>query len=649
MKSDEHNGKSNRILCVLLILPVLASFSGSSFSQNNQATDSIKRFCIEKINTVFVIPEIQSSIIATGNQFNLIDVRQLTASRTDIFLDSLKQRASRRLVTRTIYDLIIVRQQPSDIKSITSQSDKNYLEFSGKKIRRVEIRRLSVFGTNINNPLFYYPSRLESFLNKTHFNTNENIIRKNLLFKEGDTLSPLILSDNERILRQLPFIDDARVLVIPVSDEEADILVITKDVYSLSARIDFKSIERGSVSLFDKNIFGMGHEFGIDIPYDDRFTDSPGFGVRYLINNISKSFINLNLYYLDGLGERSFGFDLGRSLVSSATKYAGGISLKRTYTTEDLDSLPEPEPLKYNLQNYWISRSFLINRTAVSRIIIGARYINNNVFAKPFILPNSYYKLQTYSLFLGSIAFSVQKYYKTNLIYSYGRTEDVPHGGLYRITAGREINEFKKRTYLGVDLSIGESNRKLGYFYGSAALAAFLNYKKTEQGILRLQLNYFSNLMNADRYRIRNFINLEFTRGFDRYSDERISFVYDHGFAGFRNDSVSGLQRLSASIESVFFSPLNFYGFRFAFFAHADMSILAESNEIIGNGFFLSGIGAGVRIRNDNLILNTLQVRFTFYPSLPPYSRTNYLKISGEQLLRPPDFNSGQPQIIQYR
>lgn len=649
MKSDEHNGKSNRILCVLLILPVLSSFSGSSFSQNNSAIDTLGRFCIQKINTEFIIPDIQRSIIDIVDQSHLINARQQTADRTDIFLDSLRLKASRRLVTRTIYDLVIVRQQPADIKSITSQSDKNYLEFSGKRIRRVEIRRLSVFGTNINNPLLYDPSRLESVLNKTHFNTNENIIRKNLLFKEGDTLSPLVLSDNERLLRQLPFIDDARVLVIPVSGEEADILVITKDIYSLSAKIDFKSIERGSVSVFDKNIFGMGHEFGIDIPYDDRFTDSPGFGVRYFINNISRSFINLNMYYIDGLGERSFGFDLGRSLISSATKYAGGISLKRTYTTEDLDSLPEPEPLKYNLQNYWISRSFLVNREAVSRIIIGARYTNNNVFSKPFILPNSYYKLQTYSLFLGSVAFSVQKYYKTSLIYSYGRTEDVPHGGLYRITAGREINEFKKRTYLGVDISIGESNRELGYFYASAALAAFLNNNRTEQGTLRLQLNYFSNLMNAGRYRIRNFVNMEYTRGFDRYSDERISFIYDHGFAGFRNDSVSGLQRLSASIESVIFSPLNLYGFRFAFFAHANMSVLAESNEIIGNGFFLSGIGAGVRIRNDNLIFNTLQVRLTFYPSLPPYSRTNYLQISGEQLLRSPDFNSGQPQIIHYR
>ncbi len=91
-------------------------------------------------------------------------------------------------------------------------------------------------------------------MNKTHFNTNENIIRKNLLFSEGDTISPLILSDNERILRQLPYIDDARIIVVPVSDDEADIVVYTKDVYSLGGSFTYNGLKKGNVSVFDKNI-----------------------------------------------------------------------------------------------------------------------------------------------------------------------------------------------------------------------------------------------------------------------------------------------------------------------------------------------------------------------------------------------------------
>ncbi len=97
-------------------------------------------------------------------------------------------------------------------------------------------RRLNVFGSTISAPDFNDPNKTEKLLNKTHFNTNEIIIRKNLLFHEGDTISPLNLSDNERYLRELPFIDDARILVVPVSGSEADIIVVTKDIYSLGCK-----------------------------------------------------------------------------------------------------------------------------------------------------------------------------------------------------------------------------------------------------------------------------------------------------------------------------------------------------------------------------------------------------------------------------
>ena len=132
---------------------------------------------------------------------------------------------------------------------------------------------------------------------------------------------------------------------------------------------------------------------------------------------------------------------------------------------------------------------------------------------------------------------------------------------------------------------------------------------------------------------IRNFVYIDYTRGFDRYTDEFLVFNKDNGFSGFKNDSVSGTQRLSVSLESVLFSPVNLYGFRFAFFGFTDFSFLSGTNQIIGNGNALAGIGLGIRIRNDNLVFNTFQIRFGFFPNPPLYSRINNLTVSGEQLL----------------
>ncbi|MCX6325219.1 MAG: hypothetical protein NT144_01010 [Bacteroidia bacterium] len=630
----------------------LLFYCNNTFSQSRSGKNTIPGIPPAELHQIRDNFSVFKNDNNSKNPYTLIPPVDSRIDKNLMFYDSLKVKASKNSLTKKLYDLVIVSPDTIDKKRIIGTSDANFIRYSGRKIRNIEIKRLNVFGVNINDPASNNPKKIENILNKTHFSTNESIIRKNLLFLAGDTISPLTLSDNERILRQLSYIDDARIIVVPVPDDEADIVVITKDVYSLGGSYSYNGLKKGSVSLFEKNVFGMGHEFGLEMPFDDEEPNSPGFGVHYLVDNIWKSFINLNLYYLDGLGEKTYGFSVSRKLVSAITKYAGGISVRQMYTTEDLDTLPVPSPYKYNLQDYWLSRSFLINKESVSRIIIGARYTNNNVFDRPFILPDSYYYLQKYRMYLGSVAFSIQKYYKTNLIYGYGRTEDIPYGGLFRVTTGREFNEFnefKKRTYLGAEIALGKSSKSLGYFYTSAGLATFLNGIQAKQGLLSLNIKYFSNLLTVGNNMIRNFVYIDYTRGFDRNTDEFLSFNNDNGFSGFKNDSISGTQRLSVSLESVLFSPVNLYGFRFAFFGFTDFSFLSGTSEILGNGYSLSGIGLGIRIRNDNMVFNTFQLRFGFFPNPPIYSKINHLTVSGEQLLRPDNFDSGPPSVIPYR
>ncbi|HOU01370.1 MAG: hypothetical protein GT600_01580 [Bacteroidales bacterium] len=579
----------------------------------------------------------------------LIPPKILLTGTSPIFLDSLKFKAYKHLVTRKLYDFVIVSDKQSATKQLSVSSEITFSPFTGKKIRKIEIRRLEVFGSDIDNPFSSDPNKLENILNKTHLNTNEYIIKKNLLFSEGDTISPLILSDNERILRDLPFINDSRILVVPVSGDEVDIIVLTRDVFALGGTASFSSVEKGFLALFDKNVLGLGSEIRLEMIYNEDLPDSPGFGLKYNFNNIAKSFVDLNLFYFDGLGEETYGININRKFVSATTKYAGGISVRQMFTSEDLDTMTVPEPLKYNLQDYWLSRSFLLNSESVSRLIFGIRYMNNNVFSHPFILPDSFHNLQKYKMFLVSAAFSRQKFYKTNLIYSYGQTEDIPYGLLINVTAGKEINEFKERIYGGINLSTGHTIPGIGYSYLSAGLSTFFNGRHTEQGLLLLRTSYFSNLNYIGNYRIRNFVKIDYTRGFDRYSDEFLSIVKEHGFSGFSNDSTMGNQRLSINLETVVFSPLNFYGFRFAFFSYADLGFLFGTNQNVGEGDFVSSIGVGIRIRNNNLLFNTFQIRIGFFPNLPEHSRINYLRFSGEELLKPYNFESGPPSILLYK
>jgi hypothetical protein len=211
------------------------------------------------------------------------------------------------------------------------------------------------------------------------------------------------------------------------------------------------------------------------------------------------------------------------------------------------------------------------------------------------------------------------------------------------------MNEFKNRFYGGVSISAGQSIRNFGYSYFSAGFSTFFHNDSTEQGILLLRSSFFSNLIYLGNYRMRNFIKVDYTRGFARFSNEYLGYNKENSFSTFRNDSINGEQRLSLSLESVFFSPAKYYGFRFAFFAFTDIGLIFGTNETIKEGIFLSSIGLGIRIRNNNLAFNTLQIRFCYYPNLPQYSRTHYISVSGEQLLEPNNFDPGPPAIIPYR
>jgi hypothetical protein len=641
---------NNKILLIrLFTFLALSVLCPTLFSQNTVNQDTV----IKIRKGSFIQSRDSSTFISRDTMINVPgSLRPGGLTREDktlTFYDSLKSKASKTILTKALFDLVIVSPDSTNRKKILNNSQENFNEYSGKRIRSIRIQRLNVFGADVNNPGYNNPRSLEKILNSTHVNTNENILRKYLLFSEGDTLSPLLLSDNERIIRQLPYIDDARIIVVPVSGEEADILVVTKDVYSLGGNYIYKNKTSGTISLFERNIFGMGHAFELEMPYSKGHPDSPGIGLKYNINNILKSFINLTINYSNGLGEKRYGFNLSKSLVSSTTKYGGGISVWQTYTTEDLNNQISPHPLKYNFQDYWLQRAFLVNKQSVTRIVTGIRYTNNNIFERPQIDPNSFLSLQKYKFLIGSAALSVQKYYKTNLIYSYGRTEDIPYGMLLRISAGREINEFENRVYTGIDLSYGFSSKNLGYFYTSAGFGTYIKNNHSDQGVLQLGLNYFSNLIYLGDFKVRNFINIGYTRGFDRYSEEYLIIEKTNGFAGFTNDSLKGSQRVLLGIESVVFNPVNIYGFRFAFFGFADLAFLSGTNELINKGNILSGVGLGIRIRNDNLVFNTFQIKLGFFPDPPQFSRINNFIVSGEQLLRPKNFDPGPPSVIPYR
>ena len=575
------------------------------------------------------------------------DIRNDT--NTLSFYDTLRVRAEKNRLTRLLYDIIVVTPQSGNNVKDNLGSTRPFRQYEGMVIRKREIIRLNAFGTNMDDPLASTPTKVEKVLNSTYTKSRSFVLGKYMLFKEGDTISALKMSDNERLLRELSFIEDARIMIIPAQDNLADVVVVIRETYPLGLDLSLNDLTSGKIIIFDRNFGGLGHEWDISLPYKFDEYPYPGIGTRYAVKNIAHTFSNLDFDFSDGLGTTTMGGKFSRSFISSETKYVWSASLRMTFTTEDLDTMNIAQPLRFTFQDYWAARSFMIDREKVTRLIVSCRYSNNNVFSRPQIDNNSYYRLQKYQLIMGSIALSTQKFINTSLIYSYGRTEDIPYGYILEADAGREKNEFKWRSYMGFRAAYGNIFNRFGYIYGGISFSTFYNHMATEQGILQASVRYFTPLIHTGRSQMRTFVNIYYTRGFNRYTDEYLYLRSSTMVRGFVNDSINGNHRIVINIEPVLFTPRPLYGFRFALFAFADAGFLIKGSLNKGEINNVAGYGLGIRIRNDHLVINTIQIRFGIYPGVPPFSETSWAVINGLVKLRPPGFEPGPPMVIPYR
>jgi hypothetical protein len=105
------------------------------------------------------------------------------------------------------------KPQPIPGKKKASKRTNPFSAYRGKIIRSIEIRVLDPFGLSVNDTARLAGNRLERYGNKVHVTSKDFLIRNQLLFKKNDSLDALKLSETERVLRQAPYLTDARIYI----------------------------------------------------------------------------------------------------------------------------------------------------------------------------------------------------------------------------------------------------------------------------------------------------------------------------------------------------------------------------------------------------------------------------------------------------
>ncbi len=512
--------------------------------------------------------------------------------------------------------------------------DEPFIQYNKKIIRYIFVTRLG-FERN-----FYDTNRIRQSIgiviaNALHRNTKEPVIHKNLFFKEGDPLIPYLLADNERHLRELPFIQDARFQVVPDenSPDSVDLVVITKDVFSLGGRASVSSTKRSELRLYDENIFGSGDEISLSGILDLDRSPKTGFAAEYIRRNIKGSFIN----WTTGFKTFTPAFNSGRKeeitlytrfdkpLVSPYFGWTGSleIAFRKTQNAYIADSVYKRD-FKYEYYNAdgWMgynlgARKLLLKNTSSRlRKFIGLRLFHNQFFQLPGKYTNEFnYQYADITGLLTAFTIFKQVFYKTRFVYGFGRSEDVPEGYTGSVIAGWTNKQSRSRPYLGIDLQ--RNYFKSSGFYSSFTLRAggYFYQKKAEDIDLFFNVDHFSRLKYlGGKWYHRWFLGGNIAKQIRPVLNVPLFLNSEFALPQFGNSDLQADFRSVLRCESVFYNTWKFLGFRFAPFVFGDGAFLIPLNKGYSKGDFYSNLGAGVRTRNENLIFETMELRGFVFP-----------------------------------
>jgi hypothetical protein len=516
--------------------------------------------------------------------------------------------------------------------ALNMKSETPFKPYEGKIIRHIYLRgygfeqtftdtskRLEYFGTNL--------------LNHLHRKTRDWVIRDNLFVKEGMPVNAFKLADNERLIRSLNYIQDARILVTPLPDntDSVDLVVIVKDLFSINGAIGELNVLppglRSNIS--EANFLGMGQRVQLGANWEaNRY---PNFGPQLLygFSNIGGSFVNATASYTTintdqypgQPDEKAWFVHLDRPLYSPYAHLAGGFTIGQ-FEDFNVYRFPDSDFYKYKYYTHdaWIgwnlgSERFLSNTSVRDRRFLAFRYFRQSFDTVPYQVGNTFnFRFNDKEAALASFTFFRQDFYKTNYIYGFGTTEDLPLGYNIAVTSGWYRQLYLNRFYSGVDANGYMSTKQGAFFQFFLRSGIFLYQGQAQDASILVGTSYYSPLFLFPTLKIREYLNFSYTQQFNRIGIDPLTINNVFGLRYFEGDSTYGTQRVTLHSETTFYTNYKLLGFKFAPFVFGDLSLLTPQNESINKSNLYDGIGAGIRTRNENLVFNTIELRLVYFP-----------------------------------
>lgn len=517
-------------------------------------------------------------------------------------------------------NLITTHQKDTILNELSTDPFKPY---ENKIIRNIHVEFIG-FEVSLYDSSKRANKIITTVANALHGHTKSKIIRNHLFVRRGTPLNPYLLADNERFLRDLDFIMDARLVVTAVEGTDSvDITAITRDVFSLGARFG-GSASAPEFSIYDANVAGRGQRIEFSGLVDGSRSPTFGYAAYYRKRSVFGSLVNVDLGYTQLNNARSFGDEeeyayfllVNRPLVSPYSRLAGGMEISTNWSV-NVYNKPDSLFLDYNYKVFdgWMGYNLGIKNAFANRnrYFLAARYLDGFFVESP--TQEEYEEERDYNNIkgiLGEFTFYRKNFYKTRYVFGFGRTEDVPYGITAAFTLGYLRELQRERPYTALKLNYGYASRKGNFYLLNLQTGGYLHQSDFEDVLITGTASYYTRALNVGHSKLRGMALLGYAHLFGRTTGDYLN-IRKNEVRGISADTLKGTQRLSMRVEAALYTPRSILGFRFAPFIGLDWASLDCINCAQGQPKIF-GYNAGFRTRNENLIFGTMEVRLIYIP-----------------------------------
>ena len=475
--------------------------------------------------------------------------------------------------------------------------DGETLQQDGAIIGEITLEKSNVF--DLTNP--EENNWLYRLANRLHIVTRDKVIRKQLLFRNGDRYSPRLVEESERILRQNDYLFDADIEPISYANGVVDLKVKTKDTWSLLPDV-YVSRSGGEntyrIGIEDDNFLGRGQRINISHTEDvDRDSDRVEIADRHL----GRSWVSARLKIEDNSDGKFNLLSATRPFYALDTRWsAGGTVFEDEHRTalyslgdeaaefqHDRDFFTAFGGWSRGLKGRWVRRwtaGFIYDYNEFSEVpdpSLPAAIPEDRELVYPFI-----------GVELLEDEFQVAK--NRDQI---GKTEDFYMGTHLFATVGWADESYgSDRDAL---MFVSRARRAFGSLDKKALLTSALAYGRVESGdtrnaVIEADVRYYHRQSEKRLF----FATLSATKGHALDLDNPVQIGGDTGLRGYPLRYQSGDAKMLLSLEQRYFT--DWYPFRFMRIGGA---VFVDAGRAWGtnpageeNLGWLTNIGLGLRI-----------------------------------------------------